>query len=115
MGLAMRGACGDSGSAGAAYSSPMAASSRAVAAAVMELLMLRSSLPDAITSRHRRPLRGGVNQERSKSDDTRCVSIFELQTWENSRCLLGSRSAVRDSHMMGLIRLFSQGPVGQVL
>ena len=56
MGFAMRGACGDCGSAGAAYSSPMAASSSAVAAAVIELLMLRSSLPDAITSRHRRPL-----------------------------------------------------------
>jgi len=65
MGLAMRGACGDCGSAGAAYSSPMAASSRAVAAAVMELLMLRSSLPDAITSRHRRPLHGGLSQQRS--------------------------------------------------
>ena len=62
MGLAMRGACGDCGSAGAAYSSPMAASSAAVAAAVMELLMLRSSLPDAITSRHRRPLRSDASQ-----------------------------------------------------
>ena len=56
----MRSACGDCGSAGAAYSSPMAASSVAVAAAVMLLLMLRSSLPDAITSRHRRPLHGST-------------------------------------------------------
>ena len=60
MGLAMRGACGDCGRAGAAYSSPMAASSCAVAAAVMELLMERSSLPDAITSRHRKPLHSDV-------------------------------------------------------
>jgi hypothetical protein len=60
--LAKRGACGDCGSAGAAYSSPMAASSATVAAAVMELLMLRSSLPDAMTSRHRRPLHGAIHK-----------------------------------------------------
>ena len=80
MGLAMRGACGDCGSAGAAYSSPMAASSAAVAAAVMELLMLRSSLPDAITSRHRRPLRSDASQCCCRHMLTHVALILELLT-----------------------------------